>query len=89
MPVFTEDSVLIAPDQTPKGLTVIRTFFVAMFPMVTPEFLAAFDMVKQEISGGVAYINWNAIGFFAPRTDTLAVKNSTIAVQTFAAHPVG
>ena len=55
---FTEDSVLITADQTLKGLAEIRTFFAAMFPGVTPEFLAAFNMVKQEISGDVAYINW-------------------------------
>jgi ketosteroid isomerase-like protein len=86
---FTEDSVLITGDQTLKGLAEIRSFFVAMFPAVTPEFLAAFNMVKQEISGDVAYINWNVAGFFALGTDTLVVKDGKISVQTFAAHPAG
>ena len=84
---YTEDSVLIAQDQTCKGLAEIRSFYEAMFPMVTPEFLAAFKMVKQEISGDVAYIAWNVTGFFALGTDTLVVKDGKIAVQTFAAHP--
>ena len=84
---FTEDSVLITVDQTLKGLAEIRTFFVGMIPVVTPEFLASFNMVKQEISGDVAYVNWNVPGFFALGTDTLVIKNGKISVQTFAAHP--
>lgn len=86
---FTEDSVLITGDQTLKGVAEIKTFFTGMFPMVTPEFLAAFKMVKQEIVDEVAYINWTVPGFIALGTDTLIVKNGKIAIQTFAAHPAG
>ena len=84
---YTESSVLMSPDQTLRGLEEIRSFFAKMFPMVTPEFMAAFKMIKQEVSGDTAYIVWSVDGFFALGTDTLVVKEGKIAVQTFAAHP--
>ena len=84
---YTESSVLIAQDQTCRGLAEIRSFFAAMFPAVTPEFLAAFNMIKQEVAGDTAYIVWSVGGFFAMGTDTLVIKDGKIAVQTFAAHP--
>ena len=84
---YTEDSVLITGDKTYKGVADIGTFFSAMFPGVTPEFLAAFKMVKQEISGDVAYVNWTVEGFITLGTDTLVVKDGKIAVQTLAIQP--
>ena len=84
---FTESSVLIAQDQTCKGLAEIRAFFEAMFPAVTPEFLAGFNMAKQEIAGDVAYIVWSVKGFFALGTDTFVIKDGKIAVQTLSTHP--
>ena len=84
---YTESSVFIAPDQTYRGMEEIRSFFAGMFPMVTPEFMAAFKMIKQEVSGDTAYILWSVDGFFALGTDTLVVKDGKIAVQTFATHP--
>ena len=84
---YTESSVVIAPDRTYRGLEEIRSFFAGMFPMVTPEFMAAFKMIKQEVSGDTGYVAWSVDGFFALGTDTLVVKEGKIAVQTFAAHP--
>ncbi len=85
----TEEFVLIAEDQTSKGLAEIRSFFVAMFPAVTPEFLATFNIAKQAVSGDVAYTAWSVKGFFALGIDTLVIKNGKISVQAFAAHPAG
>ena len=86
---YTEDSVLIMPDQTCRGLAEIRAVFEGMLSMVTPEFMAGFKLVKQEAAGDVAYVNWSVDGFFALGTDTLVIKDSKIAVQTFASHPAG
>ena len=86
---YTDSSVLITQDQTCKGLAEIRTFFDAMLTGVTPEFLAAFKMVKQEVVGDVAYINFTVEGFFALGTDTFVIKDGKIAVQTFTVHPAG
>lgn len=84
---FTESSVIIGPDQTFRGLKEIRSFFAEMFPMVTPEFMAAFKMRKQEISEDIAYITWSVPGHITLGTDTLMVKNGKIVVQTFVIQP--
>ncbi len=84
---YTESSVVIAPDRTYRGLEEIRSFFAGMFPMVTPEFMAAFKMIKQEVSEDIAYVAWSVDGFFALGTDTLVVRDGKIAVQTVASHP--
>ncbi len=85
---YTESSVVIGPDRTYRGLEEIRSLFVGFFPMVTPEFMAAYKMIKQEVFGDTAYIVWSVDGFFALGTDTLVVRDGKIAVQTFALHPV-
>ena len=83
---FTESSVLIAPDQTYRGMEEIRSFYAGMFPMATPEFMAAYKMIKQEVSGDTAYLLWSVDGFFELGTDTFVVKDGKIAVQRFATH---
>ena len=86
---YTESSVLISAEKTYTGKAEIRTFFEAMLPGVTPEFLAAFNMVKQEVVGDVAYINFTVEGFITLGSDTLVMKDGKIAVQAFTAQPAG
>lgn len=86
---YAESSVLISAEKTFKGVAEIRTFFEGMFPAVTPEFLAAFNMVKQEVVGDVAYINFTVPGFITLGSDTLVIKDGKIAVQAFTAQPAG
>jgi ketosteroid isomerase-like protein len=86
---YVESSVLITAEKTYTGIAEIRTFFDAMLKGVTPEFLAAFKMVKQEIVGDVAYINFTVEGFLTLGSDTLVMKDGKIAVQVFTAQPAG
>jgi ketosteroid isomerase-like protein len=85
---YVEDSVLITPDGTNKGLREIRSvfegFLSGLFKPGTYEI--AFD--ARHVDGEVAYIVWHAkcaAGNIALGTDTFIVKDGKIAVQTFAA----
>ncbi len=84
---YTEDSVIMLQDQTCRGLAEIRALFEGMFPMVTPEFMAAFKMIRQEVVGDVAFTAWSVDDFFALGTDTLVIKDGKIAAQTVAMQP--
>jgi ketosteroid isomerase-like protein len=85
---YVEDSVLITPDGTIKGLRGIRAafegFLSGLFKPGTYEL--AFD--ARHVDGEVAYITWHAKCASANilmGTDTFIVKNGKILVQTFAA----
>ncbi len=51
----------------------------------TKGFLGAFQLKRQEISGELAYIVWEARPWFAFATDTIVVRDGKILFQTFAA----
>jgi ketosteroid isomerase-like protein len=85
---YLEDSVLITPDRTIKGLSGIRSafegFLSGLFKPGTYEL--AFD--ARHVHGDVAYIAWHAkcaSADIALGTDTFIVKGGKIMVQTFAA----
>lgn len=83
---FTEDSILIGPEATLKGLDAIREFFTSFVDSFTPEMIEAFNMQRQEIQGEYAYIVWD-LGDIAPLgTDTFHVVDGKIAMQSFAAY---
>jgi ketosteroid isomerase-like protein len=85
---YTQDSVIVTPTDTLKGLDAIR----ALFDVFTTQMLppgCTFEMLRQEIEGEVAYIFWNAESEthkFLAGSDTFIVKDGKIAMQTFAAH---
>ena len=87
---YTEDSILLHPDGVVKGLQQIKEFFTEIFKTFVPGDYS-FEMKCQEVHGEVAYIVWKAE---TPKlvvelgTDTFVVRNSKIAVQTFAGHMV-
>lgn len=86
---FTEESVLITPEATFKGLEAIRGFFVPFLDTFTPEMIEAFNMQRQEIQGEYAYIVWD-LGDIAPLgTDTFHVVDGKIMMQSFAAYMPG
>jgi len=85
---YTEDSVVITPTDTLKGLDAIRAVFEALTTQMLPPG-CDFEMVKMEVIDEVAYIIWNAESDthkFTAGTDTLIVKGGKITTQTFAAH---
>ncbi len=88
---YTEDSVLITPEHTFKGLAAVRGFFdgVVAGPFKPGTYDLSRDVVRVE--GVVAYCTWHAscVGLeivFA--TDTFVVRDGKIATQTFAAKMV-
>jgi ketosteroid isomerase-like protein len=85
---YVEDSVLVTPDGTIKGLRGIRAafegFLSGLFKPGTYDL--AFD--ARHVDGEVAYIVWHAkcaSANIALGTDTFIVKDGKILVQTFAA----
>ena len=87
---YTDESVVLHPDGVVKGLPEIKAFFGEIFKIFIPgEY--AFEMLRQEIHGDVAYIIWKAD---TPKlnvplgTDTFVIRNGKISVQTFAGHMV-
>ena len=85
---FTEDSVLISPDETFKGRDAIRAvfhgFFSGLFKPGTYD--VTIDAVRVE--GDVAYLLWRASCASAEvtmATDTFVVRDGKIAAQTYAA----
>jgi hypothetical protein len=65
---------------------VIPSFFTEFVKMLTPEFLANFKMIRQEIHDDTAYIVWSVGDAVPLGTDTLVVTGGKIRIQTFAAH---
>ena len=85
---YVEDSILVTPDGTIKGLDGIRAafegFLSGMFKPGTYEL--TFD--ARHVDGEVAYILWHAkcaSADITQGTDTFIVKDGKILVQTFAA----
>ena len=83
---YTEESVLITPDKTYKGLAEIRDNFVFAFS-VLPKDSIIFKMNKSVVVKDVAYIVWEADTpklMFSYCTDSFIVQNGKIIRQTFA-----
>ena len=86
---FTEESIVIGPDATYKGLDAIRGFFTAFLEGFTQEMIDAFNMQRQDSQGEYAYIVWD-VGDIAPLgTDTFHVVDGKIMMQSFAVYMPG
>ncbi len=83
---YTEDSILFTAHGPVRGLSELRSFFEAFTGNMPPGMMEAFQMVRQDIDGEIAYILWKAEPFAPLGTDTFVVRNGKIMVQTFAAH---
>lgn len=84
---YTEDSVLIVPDTTLKGLDSIRAAFSNFFGGLFKPGTYNFTMDRTEVVGEVAYIVWHSVNQGADvklGTDTFVIRDGKIAVQTFA-----
>jgi hypothetical protein len=82
---YTEQSSILLQDRTITGLAGIRQFFDGFLKGVQPGFWEAFRIVRQEVSGEIAYLVWEAKPFVGVATDTLQIRNGKIHVQTFTA----
>ena len=83
---YTEESVLITPDKTFKGLKEIRENFVYAFS-VFPKDSATLQLDKSIVHNDVGYIIWQAT---TPKfkltfgTDTFIIHDGKIVRQTYA-----
>jgi ketosteroid isomerase-like protein len=83
---YSDESVLITPDKTFKGLKEIRENFVFAFS-VFPKDSTTFQLDKSIINQDVGYIIWQAT---SPKiklnfgTDTFIIRDGKILRQTYA-----
>ena len=83
---YTEESVLITPDSTYKGLGQIRYNFEEAYKKF-PKDKSVFQLNKTVIDRDVAYILWQSktpafnLGY---ATDTFIIQNGKIIRQTYA-----
>ncbi len=84
---YTNDSVLITPDATYRGLAEIRDFFTAFVGGLPEGLWDAFRLNRQEVVGELAYIVWEARPWVLLGTDTFVVREGKIVFQTYAAQP--
>lgn len=83
---YTEESVLITPDNTFKGLAEIRENFVNAFAAF-PKDSTTMNLQKSVVNQDVAYIIWDAAGpkvKISYGTDTFIIKDGKIVRQTYA-----
>ena len=83
---FTEDSVVITPDNTYRGLAEVRAFFTAAAEGVPAGIWDAFTVKRKEVTGELAYILWEAKPWIPLGTDTFVVRDGKIVFQTVAAY---
>lgn len=83
---YTEESVLITPDQTFKGLDEIRKNFEDAYKKF-PKDKTAFQLNKSVIDRDVAYVLWQAktpAFNLTYATDTFIIRDGKIIRQTYA-----
>ncbi len=82
---YDDDSVIITPDETYRGLDEIETFFEPLFADLGQEGATA-DVDLQKVEGDVAYITWHAEtpdNDYQFCTDTFVVEDGVITTQTY------
>jgi ketosteroid isomerase-like protein len=83
---YTEESVLITPDKTIRGMEDLRKHFAYVFTLF-PKDSTTLKLDKSIVDRDVAYIIWSAD---APKlditygTDTFIIKDGKIVRQTYA-----
>ena len=53
---------------------------------MTPEFIAGFKILRQDVAGDFAYQTWKSGAAVPLGTDTIIVRDGLITVFTFAAY---
>jgi ketosteroid isomerase-like protein len=82
---YSEDSVLYLPQGPVRGIAELREFFRGFLTKPPSGFPKAFELVRRDVDGEIAYIVWKAEPGVHLATDTFLVRNGKIMVQTFAA----
>lgn len=87
---YDDESVIITPDQTYRGLDEIPDFFEGLFADMGQEGAEA-DVDLQKVEGDVAYITWHGEtpdNVYEFCTDTFIVEDGIITLQTYGGHVV-
>jgi ketosteroid isomerase-like protein len=79
---YTPDSVIFAPMGKSKGLKSIREAFTGFLGMLTPEAMANWKIIKQDIDGEYVYVIWSALPVIPFASDTLRIHNGKIVMQS-------
>jgi hypothetical protein len=85
---YTDESILITPQETRSGLAEIRKGFEGVFKRF-PKDSTTHEIIKTTVKKDVAYILWKAKGPKAELTfasDSFIIQNGKIVRQTFAGH---
>ena len=83
---YTEESILITPDRTYKGLAEIRENFASAYSAL-PTDGTTMTVTKSVVTRDVAYIVWKAVTptlEFKFATDTFIIVDGKIISQTYA-----
>jgi hypothetical protein len=83
---YTDESVLITPNATFKGLEEIRNNFINAF-RAFPKDSSTFNLDKSVVVNDVGYILWNSktpVFNLRYATDTFIIRNGKIIRQTYA-----
>ena len=86
---YTEESELVTPQGSVKGLVPIRKFFGDCFNLIPIG--SAFEMKQQVIIGSHAYLAWSSESVTAKipfGTDTFLIEADKIKLHTLGAHIV-
>ena len=79
---YTEESVLMSPERTFRGLAEIRAFYEAA-KAAMPDLMKNFTPIRQDMHGEIVYTTWKAEPYIKMGTDTFVIRNGKIFVQTF------
>ena len=84
---YTDESVFMMPGATVPGVEKIGEAMAGMADPLTPENLAKFQAISQDISGEYAYLAWSIPGVVAFGNDTFQVRNGKIVFHSVGFHP--
>ncbi len=81
---YTNDSVFFTPEGTYRGLDGIRKGFAGVTQILTPEVVANFKTIKQDIQGEYIYMTWTALPSIPFGSDTFHIHDGKIMMQSVA-----
>jgi len=83
---YDDNSCVISQEGLFRGMTEIRTFFVAFIEGMPEGMMDVFKVTKTEVDGEIAYITWEALPWIPLGTDTFVIRDDKILYQTVAVH---
>jgi Fe-S cluster assembly scaffold protein SufB len=88
---YAEDSVIMSPGRTVRGLAEIRDLFADLFTNLIPPGLSKLEATWSAMEGEYVFVVWKGESerhSFPVGTDTFVVRDDKIVFQTFVPHTV-